>query len=198
MDDNRLAKEIPRTVREFRFGNMILKITKSQTGSVGMMIKNEEWENEHYMFVFNKEQASMHHTKERFQNKPSIHQKIDFEKVLQIIGKALEKMLRSSEKLELTDQQYLGKKAFLMTDSRLFIVQKKSKKVRFDQDIDFNETLFENIDTAQNAFGVICDSNDKELCSIFVNNGDVYRLKPEELNDKELEFNSIIKSAEIE
>ena len=63
-------------------------------------------------------------------------------------------------------------------------IKVSEKKVVFAQDVAYDEVLFENIDLAKNGMGAILDENDEEICSIFVKNGDVYKLDFDKLESK--------------
>lgn len=192
------AKQIPETVKEFRYENVIIKITKSKTGSVGLVIKNIEWENHHFTFVVKDGKITMHQTDEGSKNKPKVRQDIDFEKVMRELAKLLGNIFKEAEKLDSTDLRFLGKRSIMLTGTNLFINELKTKKVTFDQDLDYDDTLFENIDTAKNSFGVILDDNDDEIATIFVNNGDIYWLDFEKYALEEYQFDSLMKPAVIE
>jgi len=194
-EEDKLKEQIPETVKEFRYENVIIKITKSKTGSVGLVIKNIEWENHHFTFVVKDRKITMHRTDEGSKNKSKVRQDIDFEKVMKELAKLLGNIFKEAEKLDLTDSRFLGKRSIMLTGTNLFIDELKTKKVTFDQDLDYDDTLFENIDTAKNSFGVILDNNDDEVATIFVNNGDVYRFDLEKYGSEEYHFDSLMKSS---
>ena len=78
-DNEELSNEIPKTVREFRFDNMLLKITKSKNDTYGLVIKNIENPKYHHTFVAEKQNPSFHYTEESDGMTPNAHKHIDYQ-----------------------------------------------------------------------------------------------------------------------
>lgn len=172
-NEDELKEQIPETVREFRFGNFLLKVTRSKTGSVGLIMKNTEQSDEHHTMYFKDDQPFLHYTQEGSKGKSNKHTEIDVKKFLEKLAKTLEVFYLGFEKLELTDSRFLGKTSCLVTGSRMIISDINAKKANFEQDVDYHECLFENTDVAQNGFGSIVDG-ENEIGMLMVKDGELF------------------------
>ena len=177
IEQSELDKQIPETAKEFRFANMFFKITRPEKSTVVWLVKNLEQPHEHYTFVVKSGKVSLHQTKEDNKKMPKQREWIDYERMMMKLGKMLERFFKDFQEIELTDPRFIGKKAVLLWGTRLLVEKADSKQVFFDQDIDYDEVLFENIDVAKNAVGTLMDDDDNEIgIMIIINNGSVYQM----------------------
>lgn len=191
-DQNELAKQIPTTATEFRFGNMILKITKSKNGTYGMIIKNTENSKFHHTLVA-KDKPSFHYTKESDGIIPNQHVDIDFLYLQQEIGRQLQNIFTSAQKITIDDARYSGKKTIMLVSQKMIIEKKTAKKVTFDQEIEYEESLFENIDTKHNRMGFILDENGNEQWMILIQNRDIFKLDLEQFEPENSTMDKVIR-----
>lgn len=168
-----LVQNIPKTAREFRFGNMILIITKSKQGTYGFVIKNKDNPKHHYTLVA-KDKPDFHYTTESKGNNPNQHQHLDLEYFSQELGKEIERVFSSAKKIKLDDVEYHGKKILILHSQKMVISEKTRKKVIFDQEIEYEEIFFENLDTSENYMGFVFDDNDQEQEILIVQNGEIF------------------------
>ena len=194
MNEEKLAKVIPKTVKEFRFANGIVKITKTNGKPSGILIINTENKiKTHHHIYFNNDQAHFHETLE--QKGTNIHRPIKYEKFLETLGKALQEMFSLARQVELTDQRFVGKTTILASNIEMYIEKSTNKKVEFGQMYDEDESVFENIDVVKNSVGSIWEKNE-ETHMVFVKNGLVYVIDLEELEEISVEMDSIMNPIE--
>jgi len=187
-NDDPLLKDIPETALKFEYEKMIMIILHPEKKEFDWIVINKENPEIHYHMYQKKGEIYFHKT-HHFKNGKKKYERIDLEKFMVQLREMLSNLFSKAEKLDLADSRFLGKKTILLTGNRLFIDESTSKKVTFDQDVDYDDTLFENIDVAKNSFGVVLDDEDNEIASIFVNNGVVYLLdldKYEEFDDSKI------------
>jgi len=173
-DIKELEREIPNTAREFRFDNMVLKITK-KNDTYGFVIKNIENPKHHHTMIADK-QPSFHYTKESDGVAPNTHQPIDYQKFQHRLVEILQDIFSTAQKVNVSDPRFANKHTLMFVSQRLFIVKKTAKKVVFDQEIEYEESLFQDIDTSENRMGFTVDENGSEECMIIVQNGDVFKI----------------------
>jgi len=187
-----LSKQIPQTAKEFRFGNMILKITKSKNGTYGFVIKNTENPKFHHTLVA-KDKPEMHFTKESDGITPNQHNSIDFEQFGQSLSNIFTELFSNAQILSLDDPRFTGKHAIMIVSQKMIVENSTRKKVNFDQEIEYEESLFEDIDVSENRIGIICDDNGNELCMIVINDGQIFKIDLEQLDSKDSEMNQIMR-----
>jgi len=175
-NNEELAQEIPKTAREFRFDNMLLKITKSKNDTYGLMIKNTENPKHHHTFVAEEENPSLHYTKESDGKTPNIQKHIDYHQFQQSLADILQGIFSSAEKITLDNPMLADKQTLMFVSQKMIISKKTTKKVIFDQEIEYEESLFQDIDTSENRMGFTIDENDLEQCMIIVQNGEIFKI----------------------
>jgi len=191
-DSDELSKQIPQTAREFRFGNMILKITKSKNNTYGFIIINTENPKFHHTLVA-KDKPEMHFTKESDGITPNQHQDIDFEQFGKMLSNTVTEMFSNTQKILLDDQRFVGKHVVMFVSQKMIVENSTAKKVNLDQEVNYEESLFEDIDVSENRMGVICDDDGNELCMIVVNDGQIFQIDLDSLDSKESEMNQIMR-----
>jgi len=190
--NEKIGKQIPKTAKEFRFADLVIKLTANRDdGQIsGFMYKDTKTPSQHLHLYFK-------------DNKPYMHQKletseqrlpIDYEKFLLELGNATTDIFSSFETVELTDSRFIGKDVNLISNFNMKLSRIKPKEVSFEQDFDQDFTIFENIDTAKNSFGVTCDEIGNETHMIIVKDGDVFVISIEEVEKKGKNLNSIMAS----
>ncbi|MCE2506667.1 MAG: hypothetical protein J4F36_09440 [Nitrosopumilaceae archaeon] len=184
-----LEKQIPKTAREFRFGDMIFKITKSKNDTYGFVIKNTENPKFHHTLVA-KDEPEMHYTKESDGIAPNQRQDIDFEQFGKNLANMVNDVFSNAKIIPLDDPRFVGKTVVMIMGQRMIVESSTSKKVNFDQEIEYKESLFQDIDLSENRMGVIYDGDDELL--IFVNNGRIFHIDFDSLDSQETEMNQII------
>ena len=191
-DPDDLSKQIPQTAREFRFGNIILKNTKSQNGTYGIIIKNTENPKFHHTLVA-KDKPEMHFTKESDGITPNQHNSIDFEQFGQSLSNIFTELFSNAQILSLDDSRFVGKNTVMIISQKMIVENSTAKKVKLDQKVEYEESLFEDIDVSENRMGVICDDDGNELCMIVVNDGKIFKIDLDSLDSKEIEMNQIMR-----
>ncbi|MBS3926437.1 MAG: hypothetical protein KGZ34_07110 [Nitrosarchaeum sp.] len=192
MNEEELGKVIPKTAKEFRLENSIIKLTKSNGEPSGLIFKNKENNHNTHYHVYQKDgKPFFHQTLE--QKGKNIHYSIDIEKMLQMIGQGIEKMFSLAKKVELTNEMFLGKNVILGSNFDMNIKKSTNKKVEFEQLYDLNETIFEKIDLTRNSVGSIWEGNN-ETHMIFVKNGLVYVIDLNELDKMATELDDMMNS----
>lgn len=186
------SKQIPKTAREFRFGNMLLKITKSKNNTYGIIIKNTENPKFHHTLVA-KDKPEFHFTKESDGIVPNQHGNIDFEQLAQTFSNIVTEMFSNAQKITLDDLRFTGKLTVMFVSQKMIVVKSTVKKVNFDQEIEYEESLFEDIDVSENKMGIVCDDDGNELCMIIVNNGQIFQIDLDSLDSKDSEMNQIMR-----
>jgi len=81
----------------------------------------------------------------------------------------------------------------MLVSQKMVVENSTRKKVNFDQEIDYEESLFEDIDVSENRMGVICDDNGNELCMIIINDGQIFKIDLDSLDSKDSEMNQIMR-----
>ncbi len=190
---NDLSKEIPETAREFRLDDLLLKITKSEKGSVGFVVKNTNNPHNHHTFVVDGKNFSLHSTKESDGIHPNLHEEIDYEKFLIVLGKALDEIFSNAKKLSLNDPNYIERKVQVMTGQQLVFEKKTRKKVVFNQDVEGYEANFEDIDLSKKGIGAIFDDNGNEISMIIIQNNEIFEINLDDLESKSDELDRLFR-----
>ncbi len=191
-DQKELSKQIPKTAKEFRFSNMVLKITKSKNDTYGLIIKNTENPKFHHTLIA-KDKPELHFTKESDGITPNQHNWIDFEQFGQSLSNMITELFSNAQKLALDDPRFMGKNAVMIISQKMIVENSTAKKVNFDQEVEYEESLFEDIDVSENRMGIICDDDGNELCMIVVNAGQIFQIDLDSLDSKEYEMNQIMR-----
>lgn len=188
-----LAKQIPETAREFRFNNMILKITKSKNDTYGMVVKNIENPKHHHTFVAKNENLSLHYTKESDGITPNRHKHIDYQEFQQGLAGILQGVFSTAQKISLDDPKLIDKYTLMFVSQKMVIAKKTAKKVIFDQEVAYEESLFQDIDTKENRIGFTFDENDVEQCMIIIQNGEIFKIDVEQFDAKNSEMDKVFR-----
>ena len=191
-DQTEFSKQIPETAREFRFGNIIIKLTKSKNNTYGLIIKNTENPKFHHTLVA-KDKPELHFTKESDGIIPNQHNPIDFEQFGKSLSDMMTELFSNAQRITLDDPRFTGKNTVMIISQKMIVENSTAKKVNFDQEVEYEESLFEDIDVSENRIGVICDKNGDELCMIIVNDGQIFQIDFDSLDSKEYEMNSIMR-----
>lgn len=193
-NEDPLLKDFPDTAKKFEYENMIMVVLHPEKKEFDWIVINKENPGVHYHFYQEKGEIYFVITR-HLKNGKKEHEHIELEKAMAGLSNVLSDLFSKAEKLDISDSRFAGKRAFMLTGTKLFIDNLIPKKVTFNQDVDYDDTLFENIDIAKNSFGVILDDDENEIATIFVNSGDVYRLNLEKYDSEEYQFDSIMKYA---
>lgn len=191
-NNEELVNEIPKTAREFRFGSMLLKITKSKNGTHGFIIKNTENPNFHHTLVA-KDNPEIHFTKESDGVVPNQHNWIDFLQFGESLSNMLNEVLLNAQRIHRDDPRFTGKSTVMLVNQKMIVEKSTVKKVKFDQEIEYDESLFEDIDVSENRLGIICDDEGNELCMIIVNDRQIFKIDLDMMNSKDSEMNQIMR-----
>ena len=191
-DQEELSKQIPETAKEFRFGNVFLKITKSKNGTYGIIIKNTENPKVHHTLVA-KTKPEFHFTKESDGITSNQHNWIDFEEFEQIFSNMMTDVFSNAQKITLNDPRFTGKSTVMLVSQKMIVEKSTRKKVNFDQEIEYEESFFEDIDVSENRIGIICDDNGNESCMIIINDGQIFEIELDSLDSKDSEMNHVIR-----
>ena len=192
-DHEELAKQIPKTAREFRFNNMILKITKSKNDVYGMVVKNIENPRHHHTFVAEEENPSFHYTKESDGTIPNRHEHIDYQEFQQSLANILQSIFSAAQEISLDDSNFVDKHTLMFISQKLIIIKKTAKKVIFDQEIEYEESLFQDMDTRENRIGFTFDENGTEQCMIIIKNGKIFKIDVEQFQPENSEINKVFR-----
>lgn len=193
-DQIELTMQIPKTAREFRFGKMILIITKSKQGTYGFVIKNEEDPKHHHTLVA-KNEPDFHYTQESDGITPNQHQSLDYESLLANIGKSLQSIFSTAQKIELDDSRFTRKNVLMLISQKIIIAEKTPKKVIFDQKIEYKESMFEDIDTSENCMGVVFNENGEEQNMLIIQNGDIFIIDLDNFEPENSKINDVFRPA---
>lgn len=188
-----LAEEIPKTAREFRFDNMLLKITKSKNDTYGIVIKNIENPKHHHTFVAEEKNPSLHYTKESDGILPNTHKHIDYQQFQQSLADILQDIFSSAQKITLDNPMLEDKETIMFVSQKMIISKKTNKKVVFDQEIEYEESLFQDIDTSENRIGFTLNEKGEEQCMIIVQNGEIFKIDVEQFDSKDWEMDKMFR-----
>lgn len=191
-DQEELSKQIPQTAREFRFGNILLKLTKSKNDTYGLIIKNTENPKVHHTLVA-KDKPELHFTNESDGIIPNQHNWIDFEQFGKSLSDMMTELFSNAQRITLDDPRFTGKPVVMLVSQKMMVVDSTRKKVNFDQEVEYEESLFEDIDVSENRMGVICDDDGNELCMILINDGQIFQIDFDSIDSKESEMNQIMR-----
>jgi hypothetical protein len=188
-DHAELRSQIPLTAREFRFDNLVLKITK-KNDTYGMVIKNIETPRHHHTFIAENQKPSIHYTKESDGIVPNTQKHIDFQQFQQTLSDILQNIFSDAQKISPSDPKFATKPILMLVSQKMFIAKKTSKKVVFDQEIGCEESFFQDITTHENRIGVMFDENGSEESMIIIQNGEIYKIDLRQFNsgDKEMDL----------
>jgi len=187
-----IGKQIPKTAKEFRYADLVMKLTANRDdGQIsGFMYKDTKTPSQHFHIYLKDNKPYMHLKLERSEQRLPI----DYEKFLLELGNALADIFSSFEKVELTDSRFIGKDVNLISNFNMKLSRIKPKEVYFEHELDQDFTIFENIDTAKNSLGVICDEIGNETHMVIVKDGDVFVISLEEVEKKGKNLNYIMHS----
>ena len=188
MKNQDLSKELPETVRELRLDKMLIKITKSEKGGIGFILKNIDNPHNHHTFVIKENNISLHQTKETDGIQPNLHKYIDYESFISLLGRILQDVFSTSKEISVNDPCYAEKKVQVITEHQLVIETKTRKKVVFDQDIEGYEANFEDIDLSKNGMGIILDENET---MIFIQNNKIFVINFNAIEEKQKELDRL-------
>ena len=196
-NNEELAEEIPKTAREFRFDNMVLKITKSKNDTYGLVIKNTENPKHHHTFVLEEENPSLHYTKESDGITPNTQKHIDYKQFQQSLADILHSIFSSAQKITLDNPRLVNKQTIMFVSQKMILSQKTAKKVIFDQEIEYEESLFQDIDTSENRLGFTLNEKGEEQCMIIVQNGEIFKIDVEQFDSNDCETNEVFRPKSI-
>jgi len=191
-NQDELSKQIPSTVRELRFGNVLLKITKSNNDTYGIIIKNTDNPKVHHTLIA-KDKPEMHFTKESDGIVPNQHNPIDFEVLTQSLSNMINELFSNAQKLSLDDPRFTGKPTVMIVGQKMVVEKSTAKKVNLDQEVEYEESFFEDIDVSENRMGIICDNVGNELCMIIVNDGQIFKIDLDSIDSEDSEMNQIMR-----
>ena len=192
-NNEELGQEIPKTAREFRFDNMLLKITKSKDDTYGLVVKNTENPKHHHTFVLEEKNPSLHYTKESDGITPNIHKPIDYQQFQQRLSDILRSIFSSAQKVTSDNPMLADKQTLMFVSQKMIISKKTAKKVQFDQEVEYEESLFQDIDTSENRIGFTLDENGVEQCMIIIQNGEIFKIDIEQFDSKDWEMNEVFR-----
>ena len=135
----------------------------------------------------------MHFTKESDGIIPNQHNSINFEQFGQSLSNIFTELFSNAQRLTLDDSRFVGKQTIMIISQRMVVENTTAKKVNFDQHVEYEESLFEDIDVSENRMGVICNENGNELCMIIVNDGQIFKIDLDSIDSKDFEMNQIMR-----
>lgn len=118
-DNEKLTEEIPKTAREFRFDNMLLKITKSKNDTYGLVIKNTENPKHHHTFVLEEKNPSLQYTKESDGITPNTHKSLDYPQFQQSLAGILQDIFSSAQKITLDNPLLVDKQTLMFVSQKM-------------------------------------------------------------------------------
>ncbi|WP_048196854.1 hypothetical protein [Candidatus Nitrosotenuis uzonensis] len=170
--------KLDKSVRVFRFADSLFKVLNEENAS--FIMKNVT-EQKHYHFYQKDGKPYLLLTLEKTPDNKKVHIEIDIKKMLEVIGTMLYAVFKNLERIETTDARFTGKKVALASYPTMFVDEVKRKAAYFTQEYIETETVFEEIETYETAFGAILNENGEETDMIFIRNGEIYRLDLREI-----------------
>jgi len=165
--------KLDKNVKVFRFADGLFKIINKENAS--FIMKNIT-EQKHYHFYQKDGRPYLLLTLEKTPDNKKLHIEIDIKKMLEVIGTMLNDILKDLERLYVNDSRFAGKKVILASYPTMFVDEVKRKTAYFEQEYIETETLFEEINTFETAFGAIINEKGEETDIVFVRNGEIYHL----------------------
>ncbi len=182
--DDPLMKNIPDTVTRFEYENMVIEILHQEKKEFDLILIIKETPDIHYHIYQEKGEIYFHKT---FHSKDGRerHESIDIEKSLKKLGEIMLEVFSKAEKIDLNDNRFIGRMVYFITHNEMNVEIKTKKKVIFGQEVQVDEVIFEEINKNFHKLGIIIDDNESEEEMIFINDGDIFRLNLELLNQYE-------------